>query len=80
MAGMYGLSDIPGSGQDFAFNDDRPRQQSGLVGGIFTKKEHDGIHVRFSDVDWATIVRAGGLSQSEVGVLSANNIPKPKGK
>ena len=40
--------------------------ESGLVGGIFSKKDHDSIRVKFSDVDWATIVRAGGVSQSEV--------------
>ena len=44
-------------------------RDSGLVGGIFNKKEHDGIHVKFSDVDWATIVRAGGfISHGEVRV------------
>lgn len=56
----YGLSAMPGDPSEDA------RKESGLVGGIFAKKEHDGVHVRFSDVDWATIVRAGGLSQSEV--------------
>lgn len=40
--------------------------ESGLVGGIFSKAQHDGIHVKFSDVDWATIVRAGNVSQTEV--------------
>lgn len=68
----YGLSAMS-SGQDQA--EDRSRQQSGLVGGIFSKKEHDGVHVKFSDVDWATIVRAGGfLSHSEVCVLSVYSL------
>lgn len=40
--------------------------ESGLVGGIFSKKDHDSIRVKFSDVDWATIVRAGSVTQSEV--------------
>lgn len=57
-----GLSAMPSSGQDPS----EDRKESGLVGGLFSKKEHDGIHVKFSDVDWATIVRAGGLSQVEV--------------
>lgn len=43
------------------------RAESGLLGGIFSRKEHTGIHVKFHDVDWATIVRAGGfLTQVEV--------------
>ena len=42
------------------------RGASGLVGGIFSKRDHDGIRVKFTDVDWATIVRAGGVTQSEV--------------
>ena len=63
-SGLYGLSAMPSSGGMDPSEDGR--KESGLVGGLFAKKEHDGIHVRFSDVDWATIVRAGGLSQSEV--------------
>lgn len=42
------------------------RRESGLVGGIFNKRDHDSIRVKFTDVDWATIVRAGGVTQSEV--------------
>lgn len=43
------------------------RAESGLLGGIFSRKDHTGIHVKFHDVDWATIVRAGGfLTQVEV--------------
>ncbi|CAM9408075.1 unnamed protein product, partial [Ectocarpus sp. 13 AM-2016] len=47
--------------------------ESGLVGGIFSKAQHDGIRVKFSDVDWATIVRAGNVSQTEVEQLRAND-------
>lgn len=61
--GLYGLSAMPSSGMDPS---EDARKESGLVGGLFSKKEHDGIHVKFSDVDWATIVRAGGLSHGEV--------------
>lgn len=46
------------------------RKESGLIGGIFSRAQHDSIRVKFSDVDWATIVRAGGVSQSEVSELS----------
>lgn len=60
---MY-RSAMPSYGQDFG---EEARKESGLVGGIFSKKEHDGVHVKFSDVDWATIVRAGGfLTHAEV--------------
>ncbi|CAM9887279.1 unnamed protein product [Ectocarpus sp. 4 AP-2014] len=47
--------------------------ETGLVGGIFSKAQHDGIRVKFSDVDWATIVRAGNVSQTEVEQLRAND-------
>lgn len=41
--------------------------EGGLLGGIFSRQGHGGIHVKFSDVDWATLVRMGGfLSQQEV--------------
>lgn len=63
---MSAMPGMPPGGMDFGGAREE-RVQSGLVGGIFSKKEHDGVHVKFSDVDWATIVRAGGfLSQSEV--------------
>lgn len=55
-----------------AANDSEP----GLLGGIFSRQGHSGIHVKFSDVDWATLVRSGGfISQQEVGVeeLGLNN-------
>lgn len=42
------------------------RGASGLIGGIFSKRDHDSIRVKFTDVDWATIVRAGGVTHSEV--------------
>lgn len=41
--------------------------EPGLLGGIFSRQGHGEIRVKFSDVDWATLVRAGGfLSQQEV--------------
>eukprot|EP00903_Cladosiphon_okamuranus_P020575 g18886.t1 len=49
------------------------RGASGLVGGIFSKRDHDSIRVKFTDVDWATIVRAGSVTQSEVEQLRAND-------
>lgn len=40
---------------------------TGLLGGIFSRQGHANIHVKFSDVDWATIVRSGDfLTQQEV--------------
>lgn len=49
-------------------NDSEP----GLLGGIFSRQGHGGIHVKFSDVDWATLVRSGGfISQQEVSAERA---------
>ncbi|CAM9186984.1 unnamed protein product [Sphacelaria rigidula] len=51
-------------------NDSEP----GLLGGIFSRQGHGEIHVKFSDVDWATLVRSGGfLSQQEVEMLQASD-------
>lgn len=56
-----------GMGGNIGGGMDDLNRDSGLIGGIFSKKEHDSIRVKFSDVDWATIVRSGGfLSHSEV--------------
>lgn len=66
MQGMGGGT-ARGMGGDMGGGMDDLNRDSGLIGGIFSKKEHDSIRVNFSDVDWATIVRSGGfLTQGEV--------------
>lgn len=62
LLGMSAMTSAPAQGMPAA----EGVMESGLVGGIFSKAQHDSIRVKFSDVDWATIVRAGNLSQTEV--------------
>lgn len=44
--------------------------ETGLLGGIFSRQGHAALHVKFSDVDWATLVRSGGfITQQEVSAI-----------
>lgn len=39
--------------------------EPGLLGGIFSRQGYASIHVKFSDVDWATLVRSGDFISTE---------------